>query len=105
MKILVVGGGGREHAIIWKIRQSHPKAQIYCAPGNGGIGGIAECVPLSVTDVPGVVAWCRRHFMDLVIVAQDDPLSLGMVDALTEKRIRAFGPTRAKRSGSSPGSV
>ncbi len=95
MKILVVGGGGREHAIIWKIKQSHPKVQVYCAPGNGGISLLAECVPLDVTDVQAVVVWARRHFMDLVIVAQDDPLALGMVDAMQQSRIRTFGPTRA----------
>ncbi len=95
IKILVVGGGGREHAVIWKIKQSHPEAEVYCAPGNGGIGQIAECVPIPATDVGGMVVWARRHFMDLVIVAQDDPLSLGMVDALQENRIRTFGPTRA----------
>ena len=95
IKILVVGGGGREHAVIWKIKQSHPDAEVYCAPGNGGIGQIAECVPIPATDVGSMVAWARRHFMDLVIVAQDDPLSLGMVDALQKNRIRTFGPTRA----------
>jgi len=95
MKILVVGGGGREHAVIWKIRQTHPKAQIYCAPGNGGIADMAECLHIPVTDVPGVAAWSRRHFIDLVIVAQDDPLALGMVDELLKNRIRTFGPTRA----------
>ncbi len=95
MKILVVGGGGREHAIIWKIKQSHPDAQLYCAPGNGGIAGMAVCVPISVNDVAGVVIWARQYQMDLVIVAQDDPLALGMVDELLKNRIRTFGPVRA----------
>lgn len=95
MKILVVGGGGREHAIIWKIKQNHPGAQIYCTPGNGGIAQMAECLHIPVTDVPGVVAWSRRHFIDLVIVAQDDPLALGMVDELLKNRIRTFGPARS----------
>lgn len=95
MKILVVGGGGREHAIIWKIKQFHPDAEIYCAPGNGGIGKIATCVPISVNDVAGVVIWARQYQIDLVIVAQDDPLALGMVDELLKNRIRAFGPTKA----------
>ncbi len=95
MKILVVGGGGREHAIIWKIKESHPDAEIFCAPGNGGIGQIAACVPISVTDVAGVVIWARQHLIDLVIVAQDDPLALGMVDELLKNRIRTFGPTKA----------
>lgn len=95
MKILVVGGGGREHAIIWKIKQDHPDAEIYCAPGNGGIGSIAACVPISVNDVAGVVIWARQHQIDLVIVAQDDPLALGMVDELLKNRIRTFGPVKA----------
>lgn len=95
MKILVVGGGGREHAILWKIKQTRPDAELYCAPGNGGIGKIATCVPISVTDVAGVVIWARQYEMDLVVVAQDDPLALGMVDELLKNRIRAFGPTRA----------
>lgn len=95
MKILVVGGGGREHAIIWKIKQDHPDSEIYCAPGNGGIGKMATCVPISVTDVAGVVIWARQYRIDLVIVAQDDPLALGMVDELLKNRIRTFGPTKA----------
>jgi phosphoribosylamine--glycine ligase len=95
MKILVVGGGGREHAILWKIKQTRPDAELYCAPGNGGIAQIATCVPISVTDVAGVVIWARQYNMDLVVVAQDDPLALGMVDELLKNRIRAFGPTRA----------
>ncbi len=95
MKILVVGGGGREHAIIWKIKRTRPDAELYCAPGNGGIAQLAACVPISVTDVAGVVIWARQHEMDLVVVAQDDPLALGMVDELIKNRIRAFGPTQA----------
>ena len=95
MKILVVGGGGREHAIIWKIKQDHPDAEVFCAPGNGGIGSIAACVPISVNDVAGVVIWARQYQIDLVIVAQDDPLALGMVDELLKNRIRTFGPTKA----------
>jgi len=92
MKILVVGGGGREHAIVWKIAQSPLAGKIYCAPGNGGISDLAECVPLSATDIDGIVDFSRKNKMDLVVVAPDDPLAAGMVDALEAAGIRAFGP-------------
>lgn len=95
MKILIVGGGGREHAIAWKIKQSRPEVELFCAPGNGGIAQIATLVSLGVCDVAGVTAWSKEQGMDLVIVAQDDPLAAGMVDALNDAGIRAFGPTKA----------
>ena len=92
MKVLVVGGGGREHAICWKLAQSPRMTQLYCAPGNGGIAQIAECVPIKATDVDGMVKWARENAMDFVVVAPDDPLALGMVDALEAAGIPAFGP-------------
>ena len=92
MKILVVGGGGREHTIIWKIAQSPLIDKIYAAPGNGGIAELAECVPVKATDVEGVVAFAKKENIDLVMVAPDDPLVMGMVDALEKEGIRAFGP-------------
>lgn len=92
MKVLVVGGGGREHTIVWKIAQSPLADKIYCAPGNGGIAEIAECVPIKATDIDGIVDFSKRKKIDLVIVAPDDPLVLGMVDALQAAGIRAFGP-------------
>lgn len=92
MKVLVVGGGGREHTIVWKIAQSPKVDKIYCAPGNGGIAEIAECVDIKATDVDGIVNFAVENKMDLVFVAPDDPLVMGMVDALEEKGIRAFGP-------------
>lgn len=94
-KVLVVGGGGREHAILWKLSQSKEDLALYCAPGNGGIEQLATCVPIKADDVEGIVAWSKENGMDLVFVAPDDPLALGMVDALQKAGIRAFGPTRA----------
>ena len=92
MKALVVGGGGREHAICWKLAQSPKVTELYCAPGNGGIAQVAQCVPIKATDVEGMVAWAKEHAMDFVMVAPDDPLALGMVDALEAAGIPAFGP-------------
>ena len=93
MKVLVVGGGGREHAICWKLRQSPRVSQLYCAPGNGGIAQLAQCVDIKATDVEAMVAWAKENAMDFVVVAPDDPLALGMVDALEVAGIPAFGPT------------
>ncbi len=94
MKVLVVGGGGREHAICWKLAQSPRVTELYCAPGNGGISQIATCVPISATDVEGMVKWAKENAVDFVMVAPDDPLALGMVDALEAAGIRAFGPRK-----------
>ena len=92
MKILVVGGGGREHTIVWKISKSPKVDKIYCAPGNGGIAELAECVPFKATDIDSIVAFAKENKIDLVMVAPDDPLVMGMVDALEAEGIRAFGP-------------
>ena len=92
MKILVVGGGGREHAIVWKIAQSPKVDKIYCAPGNGGIAELAECVDIAATDIENMVKFAKDNAIDLVMVAPDDPLVLGMVDAMEKEGIRAFGP-------------
>ena len=92
MKVLVIGSGGREHAICAALRKSPKISQLYCAPGNGGIAAVAQCVPLKATDVEGVVAWAKENTMDFVVVAPDDPLALGMVDALEAAGIPAFGP-------------
>lgn len=94
MKILVVGGGGREHTILWKLAQSPKKPELYCAPGNGGISQIAACVDIAATDIEAMVAFAKREKMDLVVVAPDDPLAMGMVDALEAEGIRAFGPRK-----------
>ena len=95
MKVLVVGGGGREHTIVWSLAKSDRVDKLFCAPGNAGIAELAECVPIKATDIEGVVDFARKNAIDLVVVAPDDPLYLGMVDALEAAGIRAFGPRRA----------
>ena len=95
MKILVVGGGGREHAIIRALKKSRDCGDIWCAPGNGGIGYDATCKNISATDVDAMVAFAKAEAFDYVVVAQDDPLALGMVDALAKVGIPAFGPDAA----------
>ncbi|OUN04629.1 phosphoribosylamine--glycine ligase [Flavonifractor sp. An92] len=92
MNVLVVGGGGREHAIVWALSKSPKVTGLFCAPGNAGIAQLAQCVDVKATDVSGMVAWAKEHHMDFVVVAPDDPLALGMVDALEEAGIPAFGP-------------
>ena len=92
MKILVVGGGGREHAIIWKLSQSPRVSKLYCAPGNAGIAQLAELVPIAATDITQIVDFALREKLDMVMVAPDDPLSMGLVDALEKAGVRAFGP-------------
>ena len=92
MNVLVVGSGGREHAICWKLAQSPHVTKLYCAPGNGGIAEVAACVDIKATDVDAMVQWAKENAMDFVVVAPDDPLALGMVDALEAAGIPAFGP-------------
>jgi phosphoribosylamine--glycine ligase len=94
MKVLVVGSGGREHAICWALKKSPKVTELYCAPGNGGIGELATCVDVKATDIPGMVTWAKENKIDFVMVAPDDPLAMGMVDALEEAGIRAFGPRK-----------
>ena len=96
MDILVIGGGGREHAIIRKIKESPDCGTVYCAPGNGGIAADAVCCPeVKATDIEGAVRLAQEKKVDFVIVAPDDPLVAGMVDALNEAGIPAFGPNKA----------
>ena len=92
MRILVVGSGGREHAIIRKLKESPKVDKIYAAPGNGGIAKDAECINISAMDKEGIVAFSKENAVDLVFVAPDDPLADGMVDTLIANGIRAFGP-------------
>jgi phosphoribosylamine--glycine ligase len=94
MKVLVIGGGGREHAIVWKLSQNPKIDKLYCAPGNGGISKIAECVPIKVIDIEGIINFSKNEKIDFVFVAPDDPLALGLVDALENAGIRAFGPSK-----------
>ena len=98
MDILVVGGGGREHAIIKKLRENKDVEKIYALPGNGGIARDAECVPVKATDIDGIVAFAKKVRPDYAVVAPDDPLVMGCVDALTNIGIPCFGPGGARCS-------
>ena len=95
MNLLVIGSGGREHAICLALAKSPRITKLYCAPGNGGIASIAECVDIAATDIQGVLQFCKDTLIDFVMVAPDDPLAMGMVDALEAENIRAFGPLKA----------
>ena len=94
MKVLVVGGGGREHALCWKIAKSPKVDKIYCAPGNAGIAGIAECVPIGAMEFDKLVAFAKENAIDLTVVGMDDPLVGGLVDKMEEAGIRTFGPRK-----------
>ena len=95
MNLLVVGGGGREHAIIKKLKQNSQVDVIYALPGNGGIAADATCIDIAATDIDAMVEFATQHKVDFVVVAPDDPLALGAVDKLNEKGIPAFGPTKS----------
>ena len=95
MKLLVVGGGGREHAIIRSLKKNPHVTEIFALPGNGGIAADATCVPIGATDLDGIVAFAKETGIDYAVVAPDDPLVLGCVDRLNEVGIPCFGPTKA----------
>lgn len=95
MRVLVVGGGGREHALLWKLVQSSRVGSLLCAPGNAGTMDLAENLPIRATDVDGIVRAAGEHRVDLVVVGPEDPLARGLVDRLQTAGIRAFGPTQA----------
>ncbi len=95
MKVLVIGGGGREHALVWKIAQSDRVDKIYCAPGNPGIASLAECVSISADDVDALVEFAKTNAIDLTVVGPEDPLSKGIVDKLAAAELKAFGPSGA----------
>lgn len=95
MKILVVGGGGREHAIALKLRENPEVEEIFAAPGNGGMAAFCMLAPIKASDVEGMVAFAKEKKIDFVVVAPDDPLVLGMADAMEEAGIPAFGPSKA----------
>jgi phosphoribosylamine---glycine ligase len=92
MKVLVVGSGGREHALVWKLSQSPGVGSIFCAPGNGGISDLADCVPIDVNDMEGLVRFSEQERVELVIVGPENPLAAGIVDTFKGKGIAAFGP-------------
>ena len=94
MKILLVGGGGREHAIAWAVAKSPKCDKLYAAPGNAGIAELAECVPISVMDAPALVSFAKEKDIDFVIVAPDDPLAAGVADAFLDEGIKTFGPRK-----------
>ena len=95
MNILVVGGGGREHSLVWKIAQSPLVKKVFCAPGNPGIAQHAECVGLNAEDMIGILQLCREKKIDLVVVGPENPLCMGMSDELRDKGFRVFGPSKA----------
>lgn len=92
MQVLIVGGGGREHALAWKIAQSPRVKKIYCAPGNAGLAGLAECVDIAADNVPALLDLVRRHKFDLTVVGPEAPLVAGLVDALEKEGYPVFGP-------------
>src|SRR6202167_4455822 len=95
MRILVVGSGGREHALAWAIAASPLVDRVYCAPGNAGIAEDAECVPIGAMDAAGITGFCKQAAIDLVVVGPEAPLVAGLVDALEAEGIAAFGPSAA----------
>ena len=102
MKVLVVGSGGREHALVWKIKQSTKVKKVFCAPGNGGIGRDAECVNIEATDLKGLQQFASRKKIDLTVVGPELPLTMGLVDRFRKNGLTVFGPdaTAARIEGS-----
>lgn len=94
MRILVIGGGGREHALIWKLAQSPRTEAIYCAPGNAGIASLAECVPIAANDIQALKTFAHEKTIDLTVVGPEEPLTLGIVDEFEAEGLRIFGPRR-----------
>jgi phosphoribosylamine--glycine ligase len=94
MKVLVIGGGGREHALVWKISQSPKVKKIYCAPGNAGIARLAECLSISAEDVQALAGWAEKERIDLTVVGPEAPLTMGIVDVFRDRGLRVFGPTQ-----------
>lgn len=95
MKVLVAGGGGREHTLVWKISQSPQVKEVYCAPGNGGISQKAHCLDIEATDLQGLVRICKDHMIDLTVVGPELPLTMGIVDLFQGEGLKIFGANRA----------
>ncbi len=95
MKVLVIGSGGREHAIVWKLKQSPHVKTLFCAPGNAGIGEIAECIPIKADDIYGLVQFAQTNLIDLTVVGSEVPLVMGIVDLFNERGLKIFGPSKA----------
>ena len=94
MKVLIVGSGGREHAIAWKVAQSPKVEKIYCAPGNAGIAEVAECVPIGAMEFEKLAAFAKDRQIDLTVIGMDDPLVGGIVDVFEKEGLRVFGPRK-----------
>src|SRR3954454_16004288 len=94
MKVLVVGGGGREHAIVWKLSQSPKVTRIYCAPGNPGISKLAECVSIAVSEIEKLADFAKKEQIDLTFVGPEEPLSLGIVNYFKEQGLAVYGPSK-----------
>src|SRR5262245_50919911 len=94
MKVLVIGGGGREHALVWKLSQSPRVTKIFCAPGNAGIAQQAECVAIQPTDLKGLAAFATEQKIGLTVVGPEVPLCAGLVDFFQQRGLRAFGPNQ-----------
>lgn len=94
MKILVIGNGGREHALVWKLRQADANHQVYCAPGNAGIAGLATCVDIAASDIPGLLDFAQKEQIELTIVGPEAPLVAGIVDIFEAEGLRIFGPSK-----------
>src|SRR5262245_27201940 len=94
-RILVVGGGAREHALLWKLAQSASHPPLYCAPGNAGTAALADNVPIGAEDVPALVDWAATNAIDLTIVGPEAPLAAGLADTMQARGLAVFGPSRA----------
>ena len=95
MKVLVIGGGGREHALVWKLAQSQRVKKVYCAPGNAGISGIAECIDIKADNIEALLDFVKYNWIDLTVVGPEIPLTAGVVDAFVKEGRRIFGPDRS----------
>ncbi|WP_462305249.1 phosphoribosylamine--glycine ligase, partial [Acidaminococcus massiliensis] len=93
MQVLVIGGGGREHTLVWKLAQSKSVTKIYAAPGNPGMKGLAECVDLDIADLDGLADWAEKHAIDLTVVGPEAPLVAGIVDVFKARGLTIFGPS------------
>jgi phosphoribosylamine--glycine ligase len=94
MRILVIGSGGREHALVWKIAQSKLADKIFCAPGNGGISQQAQCIDIKAEDIEGLLDFAKREKIDLTVVGPEAPLAKGIVDEFINYKLRIFGPAK-----------
>ena len=103
MKVLIVGGGGREHAIAYCVAKSSKVEKMYCAPGNAGIAELAECVPIGAMEFDKLVTFAKEKEIDLAIVGMDDPLVGGLIDEFEKAGIRAFGPRKCSNLGGKQG--